>query len=92
MFNENINPVLSLGQKRQMKCLEFSGKEQRTEQRTCHKSMYKSVVCLYLEYQLQFWSLPPKQDMEGHKRFKTIKDDPRSGISAECSLCMADEG
>lgn len=53
--------------------------------------MYKSVVCLYPEYQLQFWSLPLKQDMEGHKRFKTTKDDPRSGMSAEYSLCMGHE-
>lgn len=40
--------------------------------------MYKSMVCLYLEYQLKFWSLPPKQDMERHKRFKITKDDQRS--------------
>jgi len=47
---------------------------------------------LYLKYQLQFWSLPPKQYKEGHKRFKITKDDQRSGIYAECALYMGDEG
>jgi len=34
VFHENVNPVLSLGQKRQIKCWEFLGKGQRIEQRT----------------------------------------------------------
>lgn len=46
---------------------------------------------LYLEYQLQVLSLLPKQYMQVHKRFKTTKDDKKSGEHAEWLICMRDE-
>lgn len=47
---------------------------------------------VYGEYQLHFWSYLPKQDVDRHKRFRITKDDQSSGIYAECSLCVRNEG